>query len=83
MEWSGQAEFVKQPLKEWTPDGTAAGTTRSYGGLTYVKVDGAGHLVGSCFTLSTPIADSESQVPYDKPKEALALINAWIYGQVL
>jgi len=61
MEWSGQAQFVQQPLKEWTVDGKTAGKIRSAGGLSFVTVDGAGHMV-----------------PYDKPREALELIDRWL-----
>lgn len=45
LEWSGQDEFAQQPLREWTVDGKSAGVTRSAGPLTFVTVDGAGHMV--------------------------------------
>lgn len=45
MEWSGQDEFVKQELREWTVDGKRAGRTRSAKGLTFATIDSAGHMV--------------------------------------
>ncbi|PCH38418.1 serine carboxypeptidase [Wolfiporia cocos MD-104 SS10] len=45
IEWSGQAEFVAQPLREWEVAGAAAGVTRSAGPLTFATVYGAGHMV--------------------------------------
>lgn len=45
MEWTGQSQFVGQPLAEWTVDGRAAGLTRSAKGLTFATVYGAGHMV--------------------------------------
>ncbi|KAF8579884.1 serine carboxypeptidase [Ramaria rubella] len=45
MEWSGQAKFVAQELRDWKVDGKTAGLTRSSGGLTFATVEGAGHAV--------------------------------------
>jgi carboxypeptidase C (cathepsin A) len=45
LEWTGQAEFVKQELREWKVNGTVAGKTRSEKGFTFATVDGAGHMV--------------------------------------
>ncbi|KAJ7314831.1 serine carboxypeptidase [Mycena albidolilacea] len=45
LEWSGQAEFASQPLREWTVNGKRAGKTRSAKGFTFATVDGAGHMV--------------------------------------
>jgi cathepsin A (carboxypeptidase C) len=66
LEWSGHDEFSAQPLREWRVDGKTAGTTRSAKGLTFVTIDGAGHMV-----------------PYDKPKEALELVNRWLKREPL
>ncbi|KAJ7244362.1 serine carboxypeptidase [Mycena rebaudengoi] len=66
LEWSGQAEFGADPLREWNVNGKKAGTTRSAQGLTFAIVDAAGHMV-----------------PYDKPKEALEMINRWVAGKPL
>jgi carboxypeptidase C (cathepsin A) len=45
VEWSGHEEFVKEELREWVVDGKKAGLVRSKGGLTFVTVDAAGHMV--------------------------------------
>ena len=45
LEWSGHDEFSTQSLREWKIDGRAVGTTRSAKGLTFVTIDGAGHMV--------------------------------------
>jgi cathepsin A (carboxypeptidase C) len=55
LEWSGQAEFAKQPLKPWAiagdpqadADGSRrAGLARSAQGLTFATIEAAGHMVG-------------------------------------
>lgn len=51
MQWSGQEAFVKEELREWTVDGKKAGLVRSKGGLTFVTVDAAGHMVCPLFVL--------------------------------
>ncbi|KAJ9118615.1 hypothetical protein QFC22_003835 [Naganishia vaughanmartiniae] len=45
LQWSGQRAFGQQSLREWTVDGKSAGTTKSYGPLTFATVYGAGHMV--------------------------------------
>ncbi|KAJ7113152.1 serine carboxypeptidase [Mycena epipterygia] len=45
LEWSGQAEFGAQVLREWTVDGKPAGKTREAKGLTFATVHAAGHMV--------------------------------------
>lgn len=45
LEWSGHDEFVSMPLREWIVDGKRAGLTRSANGLTYLTIDGGGHMV--------------------------------------
>ncbi|KAJ7259665.1 serine carboxypeptidase [Mycena rebaudengoi] len=73
LEWSGQAEFAKQPLKPWAiagdpqadADGSRrAGLARSAQGLTFATIEAAGHMV-----------------PYDKPKESLELVQRWLSGK--
>ncbi|SCZ93705.1 BZ3500_MvSof-1268-A1-R1_Chr6-3g08833 [Microbotryum saponariae] len=44
--WSGQAEYNQAKLHNFTmPNGHAAGLTKSYGGMTYMQVYEAGHMV--------------------------------------
>ncbi|TFK38756.1 serine carboxypeptidase [Crucibulum laeve] len=45
MEWSGGNEFRKQDLETWNVDGKKAGKVRSAMGLSFVTVEGAGHMV--------------------------------------
>lgn len=47
LEWSGQAAFRSENLREWKVDGKVAGETRSARGLTFVTIEGAGHMVGA------------------------------------
>jgi cathepsin A (carboxypeptidase C) len=64
--WHGGKAFAEEPLREWSVEGKKAGVSRSWGGLTFATVDGAGHMV-----------------PYDKPKEALELVNRWLSSKDL
>lgn len=54
IEWTGQAEFIKQEMMPWTAgaDDHVAGQTKtvrakngSGGVLTWTEIDGAGHMV--------------------------------------
>lgn len=46
MVWDGQLEFSKAPVTDWTLDsGPVAGQFRSAKGLTFLDVNGAGHMV--------------------------------------
>ncbi|KIM81856.1 hypothetical protein PILCRDRAFT_821215 [Piloderma croceum F 1598] len=45
LDWSGGEAFRAEQLRDWKVDGKVAGRTRSAGQLTFVTVDGAGHMV--------------------------------------
>ena len=46
LEWSGAKEFKKQELSAWTAEGEKrAGRFKSAGGLTFLTIEGAGHMV--------------------------------------
>lgn len=45
LTWSGQAGFGSAPQVSFKVDGVEAGLQKSYGGLTFLKVHNAGHLV--------------------------------------
>ncbi|EKM51687.1 uncharacterized protein PHACADRAFT_212318 [Phanerochaete carnosa HHB-10118-sp] len=45
LEWTGQAAFSSQPLREWHVDGHVAGLTRSAGNFAFATINGAGHMV--------------------------------------
>ncbi|KAF8868251.1 Alpha/Beta hydrolase protein [Gymnopilus junonius] len=64
--WGGEVWRTEEDLVEWTVGEKRAGLRRSFGGLTFATVEGAGHMV-----------------PYDKPKEALELVNRWLRNEDL
>jgi len=45
MPWSGQTAFNKAPTKAWKVSGIVAGEAKTSGGLTFVRVYTAGHMV--------------------------------------
>jgi carboxypeptidase C (cathepsin A) len=45
LDWSGQQEFKKRGSRDWHIHGKKAGKTRSYNGLTFASIVGAGHMV--------------------------------------
>lgn len=50
LEWSGQEQFIAEPLREWmTGEGRAAGLTRNAGPFTFATIYDAGHMV--CFVV--------------------------------
>ncbi|KAJ7649434.1 serine carboxypeptidase [Mycena polygramma] len=67
LEWSGQAEFAAEPLRPW-----ALGSDFS---------KGRAGLSRSAKGLTFVTIDAAGHmVPYDKPKEALDLVQRWISG---
>jgi len=47
LDWAGGDAFRNAPKTDWTPEGSnkAAGLSQSYGGLTFLQVYEAGHMV--------------------------------------
>ncbi|CAN0474185.1 unnamed protein product, partial [Laminaria digitata] len=46
LDWAGRDGFRTAPQQDWVPtNGSAAGLSRSYGGLTFLRVYDAGHMV--------------------------------------
>ncbi|ORY35324.1 Alpha/Beta hydrolase protein [Naematelia encephala] len=45
MPWTGQAAYLAAATEDWVVDGEVAGTFKTAGDLTLLKVYGAGHLV--------------------------------------
>ena len=53
LPWYGKGQWAAAKDENWVVDGSAAGTAKSVGPLTFVKVDAAGHMVRflpSCLT---------------------------------
>lgn len=82
MAWSGQQEFKGQPLRDWSIDGKPVGKTRSTKELTYATIADAGHMVGPSSRVKM-WNSPKGQVPLDKPKEALELVNRWLANKPL
>lgn len=81
LEWTGQQDFVRQSLRDWTVDGKVAGITRGANGFTFATVQGAGHMVRWSWShFPEPKSDGSYQVPFDKPKESLELVQRWLAG---
>jgi carboxypeptidase C (cathepsin A) len=79
LDWSGKEEFATLPLRDWLVGGKRVGRTRSANGFTFATVDGAGHMVRHAFcSCASSTHIFHPQVPYDKPKESLELINRWL-----
>ena len=48
LNWAGRDGFQAAPQQDWIPtNGPAKGLSRSYGGLTFLRVYNAGHMVGT------------------------------------
>ncbi|KAJ7323615.1 serine carboxypeptidase [Mycena albidolilacea] len=68
LEWSGQAEYAAEPLRPWAVGGDF---TKGRAGL-------ARSAKGLTFAT---IDKAGHMVPYDKPKEALDLVQRWLSGE--
>jgi len=53
LDWERASEWQAAPAEVWDVDGERAGTVQAAEPLTYVKLDGAGHMV--CFAASWPM----------------------------
>ena len=45
INWKGQSAYVDTPYSAWVISGVEAGQIKSSGGLTYIGVESAGHMV--------------------------------------
>ncbi|THU81285.1 serine carboxypeptidase [Dendrothele bispora CBS 962.96] len=80
LEWSGQREFGEKVLRGWEVEGRRAGMTRSFsmeGGS-----DGGAGGSGGRLTFAT-VEGAGHMVPYNRPKEALVMVQRWIAGEEL
>ncbi|KAF2029636.1 carboxypeptidase Y precursor [Setomelanomma holmii] len=70
MQWKGQPAFVAQPKRPWSVDGEEVGWFKE------VKVETASGRK-TTFAMST-VDGAGHMVPYNKPKEALVLVDKWL-----
>ncbi|KAF2682232.1 alpha/beta-hydrolase [Lentithecium fluviatile CBS 122367] len=73
MVWKGQPAFFAQSKKVWSHDGEDVGWFKE---VKVVTASGR----STTFALST-VDGAGHLVPYDKPKEALALVKRWLNGR--
>ncbi|KAF1993184.1 carboxypeptidase Y precursor [Amniculicola lignicola CBS 123094] len=71
MPWKGQPAFVAQPKRSWEHEGKEVGWFKE------VKVKMGVHERETTFAMST-VNGAGHMVPYDKPKEALELVQRWL-----
>mmetsp|Transcript_60822 Transcript_60822/g.169699 ORF Transcript_60822/g.169699 Transcript_60822/m.169699 type:complete len:610 (+) Transcript_60822:63-1892(+) len=45
LEWPGSDKFAAEPLRDLVLNGAPSGKTKAHGGLTWIQVEGAGHMV--------------------------------------
>lgn len=82
LEWTGHDAFNAAEDRAWMVDGQVAGKTRSAAGLTFATVDG--YVLCRRIHIHANSSDRAGHmVPYDKPREASAMINAWLAGKPL
>ena len=53
LPWYGKGQWAAAEEQEWMVDGKTAGTAKSVGPLSFVKVDKAGHMVCFCTAACT------------------------------
>jgi cathepsin A (carboxypeptidase C) len=70
MPWAGQPAFIAQPKKMWKHEGKEVGWFKE---VKIVTASGR----ATTFAMST-VDGAGHMVPYDKPKEALALVERWV-----
>lgn len=76
LPWSNQSEFSAEPLRPWY---AAPSSAHGAGGEEQRSRAGEYRQYGS---LAFAGVDGAGHfVPYDKPREALALVNRWIFDR--
>jgi len=82
IEWTGAQEFISTPLEDLRIGGVATGSYKSSGGLTWIQVEGAGHMVpinnpaAASFAISTLIKSSSGFV--DVTNHRIPIIGKWM-----
>jgi cathepsin A (carboxypeptidase C) len=70
MQWKGQPAFVAQPKRAWKHEGEEVGWFKEVKTVTASGRE-------TTFALTT-VDGAGHMVPFDKPKEALALVDRWL-----
>ena len=65
LEWSGHDGFNAEPLAEWhvPRTGAVAGVFRTYGNLTFARIDNSGHFVRASQRASSELLTRRSLRP--------------------
>jgi len=73
LHWSGAKEFAGAPLEDFHISGTSAGQVKSGGGLNWMQIKGAGHMVAADHPAAAIVAMSNliKQVVGEDPPEML------------
>ena len=86
VEWSAQEAYRRAPMRPWSVAGEMGGKVRSGGGLSFVTILDAGHLVRSLNNLvvmNNGTLMVWNQTPYDQPVRVLHMLNRWLEGEEL
>jgi cathepsin A (carboxypeptidase C) len=80
LEWTGKAGYNSAQLVDWKVKGKVAGSYKTSGNLS---VSTSPHGGGLCSLQHLKIVGAGHMVPYDKPAEALAMLDSWLGGAKL
>ena len=89
LPWHGATQWGQAPERPWAVEGAKAGSVQAVGPLSFVKIDGAGHMAPmdqplhsldmiTCFTRNQPlhVADADADAVGDVGSAAQALATA-------
>jgi len=90
LEWSGSEHFAAAPMEDLMIGGMETGSVKTYGGLTWVQIEGAGHMVpinnpaAASFAINTLIRGrdrhSRGLQVHDPPILGIDAISRWARG---
>lgn len=76
LDWSGKEDFVREKLRVWYVDLPVSGE----GGKNVTEEKRAGRVRSKGGLTFATVEGAGHMVPFDKPREALAMINRWLAG---